>query len=57
VLKGCFDQVPDAVGFSCGDDIVLRFVLLEHQPHRPHVVRRVAPVAAGFEVAEHQLRA
>ena len=29
--------------------------MLEHQPHRAHVVARVAPVAPGGQVAEHEL--
>ena len=39
---------------SGGDDVVLRPVLLQHQPHRPDVVAGEAPVAAGVEVAERQ---
>src|SRR5207244_9515948 len=37
-----------------GDDIVLRLVLLEHQPHRLNVIPRVTPVAPGLEVAQTQ---
>ena len=37
------------------DHVVARLVLLQHQPHRAHVVGRVAPVAARGEVAEPQL--
>ena len=36
-------------------DVVVRPVLLEHQPHRPDVVGGVAPVLLGVEVAEGQL--
>ena len=37
------------------DHVVVRLVLLEHQPHRAHVVAGVAPVAPRVEVAEHEL--
>ena len=36
------------------DDVVVRLGLLEHQPHRLDVLRRVAPVAPRVEVAEVQ---
>ena len=39
-----------------GDHIVRGLVLLEHQPHRPHVVARKSPVALGVEIAHRQLR-
>ena len=28
-----------------GDDIIIRFVLLQHEPHGFHIVTRVAPIA------------
>ena len=47
VLHGMGDAGPDHEVAGC--------VLLEHQPHRLDVLLRVAPVAAGLEVAEDQL--
>ena len=38
------------------DDVVVRLVLLQHQPHGAHVVVGVAPVALGVDIAEPQLR-
>ncbi len=38
-----------------GDDVIVRRVLLQHQPHRLDIVARVAPVALGVDVAEPQL--
>ena len=38
-----------------GDHVVVRLLLLQHQPHGAHVVARVAPVAGGLEIAERQL--
>ena len=37
------------------DDVVVRLVLLQHEPHRAHVVPGVAPVAPGVEVAERHV--
>ena len=37
------------------DDVVVRPVLLEHEPHHLHVLLGVAPVALGLEVAEEEL--
>ena len=34
-----------------GDDVVLRPILLQYQPHRADIVAREAPVAAGAQVA------
>ena len=62
----CQSSMPTSANASCdelldvwvspgGDDVVVGLVLLQHQPHRLHVVAGVAPVALGVEVAEHEL--
>ena len=38
------------------DDVVAGLVVLEHEPHRAHVVAGVPPVRPRREVAEHELR-
>ena len=43
------------VRLARGDDVVLRHVLLEHQPHRLHVVPGEPPVALGVQVPQMQL--
>ena len=48
-------ELLDAVCLAGGDDVVVGLVLLQHQPHRLHVVAGIAPVALGVEVAEHDL--
>ena len=53
--EGPLDELLDGVRLARGDDVVVGLVLLQHQPHRPHVVAGVAPVALRVEVAEHQL--
>ena len=47
-----FAEIADAVRLAGGDHVIVRLILLQHQPHGPHVVARVAPVALGVEVAE-----
>jgi hypothetical protein len=39
-----------------GDDVVVALVLLQHHPHRAHVVARKSPVATRVEVAERRCR-
>ena len=48
-------ELLDRVRHARRDDVVARLVVLEHQPHRAHVVARIAPVAAGGEVPEDEL--
>src|SRR5262245_21052029 len=48
-------QLLDRVGLSRGHHVVVRLFLLEHEPHRLHVIAGVAPVAPCLEVAEPQL--
>ena len=55
LLEGELDAAPHGVRLAGRDHVVVRRVLLEHQPHRLDVVLRVAPVALGVEVAEPQL--
>ena len=51
-----FYGFPNRVRDTCRDDVVLRFVLLQHQPHRSHVVTRVTPVAVDIEIAQNEAR-
>ena len=50
-----FDQVSHGVEDARGDHVVARLGLLEHEPHRPHVVRRIPPVAPRVQVPQHEL--
>jgi len=47
-------KFTDGVLFACSNDIVVRKVLLEHEPLHLHVVFGVAPVAFCVEVAQVQ---
>ena len=53
--KASSHQLLDRVGLAGGHHVVVGLVLLEHQPHGPHVVGGEAPVALGVEVPEGQL--
>src|SRR5712691_2596285 len=50
------DELLHRVGLARGDHVIVRVLLLEHEPHGLDVVAGVAPVAPGLEVAEPQLR-
>src|SRR5260221_13268435 len=48
-------ELAHRMRFARSDDVVVRFVLLKHQPHRTDVVLRVTPVATGVEVTEQNV--
>ena len=48
------NHVADAVGASCGNDVVARFVLLEHAPLHFDVIACKTPVPLGVNVANPQ---
>jgi hypothetical protein len=52
VVEGDFEEFADGMGFASGDDVIIRGVLLEHQPHGLDIIFGIAPVAFGVEVAE-----
>ena len=54
VVEGDLDETLHRVGLARGDDVVVRLVLLEHEPHRLDVVAGEAPVALRVEVAERE---
>jgi hypothetical protein len=43
------------MALSRRDDVVVGLVLLHHQPHRAHVVARIAPVACRIEITQQEL--
>src|SRR4028119_2097671 len=43
------------MGLVSSNDIIVRLVLLQHQPHRLHVVFSIAPVPLGVEIAQENL--
>ncbi len=51
-LGGSVDEVPHAVLHAGGDDEILGFVLLEHEPLHLNEVLGMSPVALGVEIAE-----
>src|SRR5690242_1418627 len=48
-------KLADAVRFAGGDDVITRFGLLQHAPHRVDVVAGESPVALRVEVAEREI--
>lgn len=52
IRKGFFYKLPDRVGLSRADHIVVRLVLLQHPPHRLDVFRRIAPVPPCVQVSQ-----
>ena len=54
-FEGQPGEFLDAVGFSGGNDIIIRLVLLEHQPHGLDIFPGVSPVSFGTQVAKLQL--
>src|ERR1035437_8792416 len=54
-LEGEVSKFPDGVGMAGTDDIVIRCILLEHEPHGADIVWGVAPIAASVQVAKVKL--
>src|SRR4051794_3347167 len=54
-LEGKAYELLDRVQLARSDDVVVRLVAPEHQPHRAHVVAGVPPVALRAEVSEPDL--
>ena len=54
VIEGDLHQLAHRVALAGRDDVVVGLVLLQHQPHRAHVVAGEAPVALRVEVAERR---
>ena len=48
-------KIANAVRLARCDDVVIRFVLLQHHPHRANIVAGESPIAMRVKVAETQL--
>ena len=53
--KAVCKQIANGMGFSGGNDVVVSLRLLQHPPHRIHVITGIAPVAPRLEIAHHEL--
>ena len=53
--KGDVDEVAHRMAHACGDDVVVRRRLLQHEPHRAHVIAGETPVALRIQIAHRQL--
>ena len=56
-LERHLDELTQGVLASAGDDVVVGGRLLQHQPHRAHVLRGPAPIALDIDVAKMQFLA
>src|SRR3989442_11476902 len=50
--EGQFSELPYGMLFAGGDDVVFGLVLLQHKPHSPHVLARMAPVSTRIQIAQ-----
>src|ERR1017187_5187007 len=55
VAKREIEKLADGMRFAGCDDVVVRFFLLQHEPHGFDIFRRVTPVAFCVEVPQIQL--
>ena len=53
--KGQPAKLADRGGPPSGDHIIIRHILLQHRPHRLHIVPRMSPIPRGVQIAERQL--
>ena len=51
MMKSNFKEITNRMTLSGRYNIVVRFVLLEHEPHRMDVVAREAPVPGHIHIA------
>src|SRR5712691_2312720 len=54
VTESDLHEVADRMADAGRDHVVVRSLLLEHEPHRDDVVAGKAPVAMGLEISERQ---
>ena len=52
MLESELGELTNTVLYTGGDDEVLRFVLLENEPHALYIVLGIAPVAEAVHIAQ-----
>ena len=55
MAEGLLQKLADTVCFAGGNNVVIRIVLLEHQPHCAYIVRCEAPITARIQIPQPQL--
>lgn len=55
MVKSQVKELAHGVRFSGGDNEILGPILLQHQPHRLNIVRRMAPIALRVQIAKKEL--
>jgi len=53
-LKGKLKKLAHGMLLAGSHHIVLRMVLLQHQPHGLDIIARIAPISPGIQVAHGQ---
>jgi hypothetical protein len=48
------DELAHRMSFASRQNIIVRFVLLQDQPHPFSIITRMAPVSFGIKIAEKQ---
>src|SRR5580658_350771 len=54
MTEGNLQEIMDGIALAGSDDVVVRFVLLKHEPHGANVVTGEAPVTTNLHVAQGQ---
>ena len=49
-----FNQLPHGMHTPRGDNVITRRVLLQHPPHRIHIIARMAPITARIQISQMQ---
>ena len=52
IPKSQLQQLPNRVGLPGGNDVIVRLLLLEHQPHGFDIIAGIPPVPLGIEIAQ-----
>ena len=55
IVEGQPAEIPHAVLYAGGDHKILRFLVLQDQPHALHIILGIAPVPQAGQVAQFQM--
>ena len=52
MFESCFNKFTDSTCFVCSNNVIIRFVLLEHKPHGFDIILGMSPVSFRIHVTE-----
>ena len=55
IRKRHIHEFPDGMDLPGADNVIIRLILLKHEPHGFDIIRSIAPIPFGIEVAEIKL--